>query len=176
MWLLEFPEPPVLQLLSRVNVFTGAKHCWNMRGRTVILTFYYAKTNWVGKHLFYSHLKSLDCLVTRSIPITCILVKLGKIPATPSNAIISKTKNILWNFCWIFTIYIKFITFWKKISFIAYISRKLLTPRNVVTWIPECICFRTLFESQRDHGYQKLMKLARERFHPNFSLSQGKLS
>ena len=33
MWLLECPKAPVLENLSGVNVFTGAKHCLNQQHR-----------------------------------------------------------------------------------------------------------------------------------------------
>ena len=41
----------------------------------------------------------------------------------------------------------------KNISFITQIFRRLLTPRNMVTWMPESSSFRTPYESQRVHGY-----------------------
>ena len=46
----------------------------------------------------------------------------------------------------------------------------ILTPRNVVTSIPEYPCFRTPFQSQSVHGTQTLLKAAMQHFYLNFPL------
>ena len=46
----------------------------------------------------------------------------------------------------------------KKISFITSFFWRLLSPRNVVTWITENSCFGTAFESQPVHLSQTLLK------------------
>ena len=51
-----------------------------------------------------------------------------------------------------------------------------MTPRNVVTSMPESSYFRTLFESQCIHGCKTLLRPALQHFYPNFPLSQNKLS
>ena len=40
MWFLQYPKAPVLQYPSRVKVFTGLKHCWNIHCSTCIPTFH----------------------------------------------------------------------------------------------------------------------------------------
>ena len=42
--------------------------------------------------------------------------------------------------------------------------------------MPESSSFRTSLKSQRVHGCKTLLKLSRQHFHPNFPLSQDKLS
>ena len=42
--------------------------------------------------------------------------------------------------------------------------------------MPKSSRFRTTLESQRVHGFQSLLKSARQHFHLNFPLSQGQLS
>ena len=41
----------------------------------------------------------------------------------------------------------------------------MLTPKNVVSWMPESFCFRTLFWSQRVNGFKTLLKCARRCFY-----------
>ena len=69
-----------------------------------------------------------------------------------------------------------FPTYKKKISFIASLFGKLLTPRNVVPPMPITSCFRTLLESKCFHGSQTLVKPALQHFYPNFQLIWEKLS
>ena len=69
-----------------------------------------------------------------------------------------------------------FAHFQKKISLIAEIFRSLLSPRNVLTSIPESSCFRIPFESQRLHLSQTLLKFPQQYFYPNFPLTTDKLS
>ena len=64
----------------------------------------------------------------------------------------------------------------KKISFIAEIFVKLLTPRNKVTGIPEHSPLRTPLDSQRVHRRESLLKSAQQHLPPNYPLSQDKLN
>ena len=71
----------------------------------------------------------------------------------------------------------KFWALWKKkISFIALLFWKLLSPKNVVIWMPERCCFRTLIGSQRVKWPETLLKSARQPFYNNFPLISEKLS
>ena len=74
MCLLECQLAPVSEHPSRVNVFTGPKHYWNLHGCPFILILHYCKTNWLGKYLSESDPKCYDYLFTRWWPITCILL------------------------------------------------------------------------------------------------------
>ena len=58
----------------------------------------------------------------------------------------------------------------------AQISRKLLTLKNVLTWIPNSSRFRATLKSERVHESKTLVKSARDNFYPNFLLFQDKLS
>ena len=64
----------------------------------------------------------------------------------------------------------------KKISLMPYKYLKLLTSKNVVTWIFKRSCFRTPFDSQRVNGSQTLLKAARQHFYFTFSSIWDKLS
>ena len=55
---------------SVINVLTGSKHCWKMQGTTIILFSHEFQVNWVVKILLYFYLKSSDCLLTHSLPMT----------------------------------------------------------------------------------------------------------
>ena len=72
------------------------------------------------------------CL-THWLPTTSILVVMGKLTATNSNAIIWKTESFLSIFYCIFGIYINFWIFWNKMSLIAQVFLNLLTPKDVLT-------------------------------------------
>ena len=53
---------------------------------------------------------------------------------------------------------------------------KLLTPKTVVTWMPESFYFRRPFGSQRVKWSETLLKSARKHFYDNFLLISNKLS
>ena len=53
---------------------------------------------------------------------------------------------------------------------IAQIFGKLLTPKNVLTWMPKSSSFKTPSCSQRVHRSQTLLKSARRHFYPNLPL------
>ena len=64
----------------------------------------------------------------------------------------------------------------KKMTFIAWLFWKLLTPKNVVTWRPESSCLRTPCGYQGVNGSQTLLKPAGQNFYPKFPLDSDKLS
>ena len=64
----------------------------------------------------------------------------------------------------------------KSIILMAEIFLKLLTPKNVLPWMPKSSCFRTPFGSQSVRGSQGVLKSGRDCFYPNFPLIQDKLS
>ena len=53
---------------------------------------------------------------------------------------------------------------------------KLLTSKNVITWMPESSCFKTPFPSESVHRSQALLKSARQLFHTNFPLIEDEFS
>ena len=63
----------------------------------------------------------------------------------------------------------------KKASFIREIVTKSLTPKNVVSWMPERSCFRKFYSSQSVHRSQTLLKSAWQDFYHYFPLIQDKL-
>ena len=177
MYFLEFQKAAVSKHPSRVKVFAGTKHSSNPHGIIFILIFLESKTKWVRKHLSQSDLKCKDCLLTRWRLITCILLI---IEINPRNQFkrnyLRKQKQFLevlfhfWNLHEILHI-LK-----RSIHLIAQIFLKLLTPKNVLPWMPKSSCFRTPFGSQSIRGTQGLLKSGRDCFYPNFSLIQDKLS
>ena len=64
----------------------------------------------------------------------------------------------------------------KKMNLIAYIYPKLLTPKDVVTWISKRLRFKTPLESQRVKGSKTLLKFAWKLFYPKVSSLWEKLS
>ena len=68
-----------------------------------------------------------------------------------------------------------FENFQTKTKFIAQIFWKLLTPKNVLTWMPESTLFRTPFGNQRVHSSQILTNSAWRHFFPNFTLIWNKI-
>ena len=58
----------------------------------------------------------------------------------------------------------------KKISFIAYIFRKILTSTNVANSMPVSSCFRTPLAIKRGHVSQTLLEPALQQFYLNFRL------
>ena len=86
---------------------------------------------------------------------------LKEISATCSNAIISQRLKHSINFLMSFRNFQKiFCIFKKNITFLAQIFRKLLTPKNLVTLMPQSSPFRTPFGSQRVHGSKTLTNSA----------------
>ena len=63
----------------------------------------------------------------------------------------------------------------KKISFIALIFWKLLTPTYVVTLMPVSSCFRTPFTSKCVHVSQRLLQRFLKHFNSKFPLIYDKL-
>ena len=64
----------------------------------------------------------------------------------------------------------------KKVSLMAQIFWKLLTPKYVLLSMPKSSCLRTPFESQGVGGSQALLRSARHYFYLNFPLIQDNLS
>ena len=62
-----------------------------------------------------------------------------------------------------------------KISLVAKIFCKLLTPRDVVFRIPESFSFRTPFGNERVHESQTLTNSSWLHFYPNFPLIRDKI-
>ena len=98
-----------------VNVLTSPKNCWKLQKSTSTKLSHHFERVWVRKGHFQLHPRFKDCLLTRWLPTAGILVVIGIVTATNSNAFIWKTET-LFSVCYcIFGMYIKFWTFWKKI-------------------------------------------------------------
>ena len=63
----------------------------------------------------------------------------------------------------------------KKITCRTSIFPELLILKNVVTWMPESSCFRTLFGSKPFKASQTLLKSPQEPFYVNFPLISKKV-
>ena len=164
-------KSPVSENPSGVKVFAGTKHSSNPHGIIFILIFLESKTKWVRKHLSQSDLKCKDCLLTRWRLITCILLIIEINPCNQfKRNYLRKQKQFLevlfhfWNLHEILHI-LK-----RSIRLIAQIFLKLLTPKNVLCWMPKSSSFRTPFSSQSIRGSQTLLKSTQNSFYPNFPL------
>ena len=62
-----------------VNVLTSIKNSWDLQKSTFILLFHHSEPSWVGKCYFQSNLRFLDCLITRWLETTIILVVIERI-------------------------------------------------------------------------------------------------
>ena len=122
-------------------------------------------------------MKSLDSLVTRWLSVTCLLFIIQRNSRNMFKRHYLKNPKSFLQFLFHFPIVHKIYCILKeRMSFIPQIFRKLLTSRNIVTWMPESSGFRTPVESQRGHGWQTLLKSACQHFHLNFPLTQDELS
>ena len=62
-----------------VNGLTSIKNSWDLQKSTFILLFHDAEPSWVRKSYFQSDLRFLDCLITRWLETTSILVVIERI-------------------------------------------------------------------------------------------------
>ena len=62
-----------------VNVLTSPKNSWNLDKNIFILIFHHFGPNWARKSYFQSHLRFQDCLLTRWLPSSSILVLIERI-------------------------------------------------------------------------------------------------
>ena len=73
----------IIGLLSEnpllLNVLTSPKNSCNLHKNTFILLFQHFGPNWARKSYFQSHLRFQDCLLTRWLPTTSILVLIERI-------------------------------------------------------------------------------------------------
>ena len=68
-----------LKTLLAVNVLTIPKNRWNLEKHTFILVFHHCEPSYVRKKFFLSDMKFYDCLLTRWLPTTSILVVIERI-------------------------------------------------------------------------------------------------
>ena len=64
---------------SAVEGFTSPKNCCNLQKITFRLLFYRSEPNWVRRSHFWSDLRFQNCLLTRWLRTTSILVVIGRI-------------------------------------------------------------------------------------------------
>ena len=62
-----------------VNVLTSPKNSWDLRESTFVLSLIHSMLNWVRNSYFQADLRFLDCLITRWLETTSILVIMGRI-------------------------------------------------------------------------------------------------
>ena len=171
MWLLEGHKAPVSEHPSGVNVFTGPKHWRTLRGCTLILVSPYSENK--SSYKIYLLIRSqILGLLGNTLTPNHMNSPHNRYKSTqqfqtslsPKPKIFSKIFFHFWILHKIFRIPKK------KISLVARIFWKLLTPKNAVTWMPESSRFRTPFVNQRDHRSQTLTKCAWLHFYPSFPL------
>ena len=116
-----------------VNVLTSTKNSWNLHESTFVLPFIYSEPNWVRKSYFKSGLRFYDCLITRWLETTRVLVVIE----------ITYRYQIKWNYGKIDSPFgIVLLNFWylheisnvlkKNIRLMVQVFLKLLTPQNVL--------------------------------------------
>ena len=71
---------------------------------------------------------------------------------------------------------LNFQCFEKKMSLIAQVFLKLLTPRDVLVYMHNRACFWKAYCSERVNESQKLLQYAEKNFYPTFSSFWAKLS
>ena len=71
-WLLKRLKGLASEHHSLMNVLTGSKHCWNQHGTTITLFPRQFEVNCVAKSHLQSGMKSEDCLLNHSLPMTSI--------------------------------------------------------------------------------------------------------
>ena len=118
MWLFKCITGLVSEKPIAVNVLTSSKNSCNMQKRTFILLFRPFHQNLVRKGYFWSDLRFDDCLITRWVPTTSILVLSERIYRWQIKPNYLKNRKyfaacFFFFFC-IFGIRIKFPMFWKK--------------------------------------------------------------
>ena len=62
-----------------VKVLTSPKISWNLNESIFVLPFIHSELNWVRKNYFQSDLRFWDCLITRWLETTSIIVVIEKI-------------------------------------------------------------------------------------------------
>ena len=126
----------IRRILSRnflaVNVLTSPKNSWNLHKSTFILFFDHIEPNWVRKSIMESGVRFEDCLLTRWVSTTSILVVIERIYRY-------QLKSNYWKNHTIFAAF--FLQFWylnqisnvlnRKMSLIGQGFLKLLTPKFV---------------------------------------------
>ena len=99
--------------LLAVNVLTSPKRSLSLQKITFILLFLHSEPNCVKKSYFQSHLKFKDCLITRCLETTSILVVIETIYGYQLHQIIWKTIGFFAIFFCVFNFYMNFlITRW----------------------------------------------------------------
>ena len=174
---LECPEAPVSEHSAAVKEFTGRKHYWNLFGRTFILDFpliqdkLSRKTSlFVGCEILglFGNTLATDHMYSRH--------NWGKFSQHVETPLSQKAKKIFTFLSHFFTLKKILHIFKRNVRFIAQIVGKLLAPKNVLAWMPESSCFRTLFRSESVHGKQTVLKSFWRDVYPNFPLIQDNLS
>ena len=123
----------VSENLLAVNVLTSFKNSWNLQESTFVLSFIHSKLNWVRKSYFQSDLRFSDCLITRWLETTSILVIMDKIDGYQFISNYPKNRRVLA----IFVLHFWYLNkIWnvlnKNKSLIGQLFLKLLTLKYVL--------------------------------------------
>ena len=116
-----------------LNVLTSFKNHWNLQESTFVLSFIHSKLNWVRKSYFQSDLRFSDCLITRWLETTSILVIMDKIDRYQFISNYPKNRRVLAIFVLHFWYLNKISNVLKKNkSLIGQLFLKLLTLKYVL--------------------------------------------
>ena len=163
--------------LLAVKVLTSIKNSWILPKSSFILLFSHCEPNWVRTSYFESDLRFWDCLLTRGLPRTSILVVVDRIYRCQLKANYLKDHRLFTAF---------FFHFWylheiynglrKNMSLISHLFLKLFTPTHVVNWMHNRSCFWKRFGSESVNYFKKFLKSTEKYFYPTLSSFCLKLS
>ena len=115
-----------------MNVLPSVKNLWNLQKSTFMQLFHHSESNWAKRSYFQLDLRFKNCLITRWLPTTSILVVIERIYRYQFKSNYLKKINFLRYFYLIFRIDIKFWMFWRKMTLRVQVFLNILTPENVL--------------------------------------------
>ena len=115
---------------ERVN---QSKNSWNLQKSTFIQLFLHSRSNWVRKSYFQSNIRFWECLITRWLETTSILVVIERIYRYHLKSNYLKIHKLLASFCSDFWNFQEIPNVLKqKMSLIDRVLLNLLTPKDVL--------------------------------------------
>ena len=161
-------------------VLASLKIPWNLEQRSFILPFHHSDPKWARKSHYESDLRFQDCLLTRWLPTTSILVVLERTYRYQFKSNYLKNHKFFPQFFLLFLAFLEstlsFKCSEKNISLIAQVFLKLLSPKYVFNEMDSRACFLKRFGSERVNESQKLPKSTEKYFYPTFWSFWAKLS
>ena len=176
MWLLESELAAVSDHPLRLNVFMVPKHYCSVDGRTLIPNFPLFQEKWTGKISLWIRSKMLWLFVKTLMGDHMYTAdSWEKFLQLVQTQFSLKPKQFMGFLLHFWNLHKILHILKKRMSLMAEIFWKLLTAKNLLTWMRTSCCFRAPFKSESAHVFQTLLKRAHENFYRNFPLFQDKL-